>query len=133
MSVRSLVAAATVLASVTVTLPPPAGTLPDPLESVDPLLSVTWIVAPPQLAGRLPTVTLTTLLADRFWSTESPALVQRGTGCRAAPTLLDANESDAADPTARPTRPAAVSVSIRRRIIGAVLCRRANGPPAMKV
>src|SRR6185503_3416535 len=53
------------LARVTVTEPPPAGTVALPLLEVVPLLRVAWSAAPPQPEGRLLTVTPTTFEPDR--------------------------------------------------------------------
>ena len=84
-SICSAAVMATAVASVTVTEPPPLGTVALPLLDVRRLFTVTWSVALPQPDGRLLTVTLMTVAAERFWITPSPAAVQRGVPIAAMP------------------------------------------------
>jgi hypothetical protein len=102
---------------VTVTDPPPPGTTADPLLLVTPVFTVTCSVAPPHAAGRTPTVTLLTVLAVRFWSTERPALVHRGVAAVAAPREPDARLSDAAAPTTAPVAVTRITTSTLRNMV----------------
>src|SRR5215212_2291372 len=95
--------------SVAVTEPPPAGTVAEPLAFVVPLLTVTWRVAPAHAAGRLPTVTLTTIPDERFCNTDRPAFVHLGVAVRAAPSDADDSTTDAARPVTRPPATTAAS------------------------
>jgi len=88
----------------TVTDPPPAGTLAEPLPVVAPAVTVTSSVAPAQAGGIAPTVTDATLDDDRFWSTVNPVFVQRPVLAVAAPTVPPESERDAANATEAPTR-----------------------------
>lgn len=88
----------------TVTLPPPDGTVAEPVELDVPLFTAAWMVAPPQALGRLLTVTLTTELPERLLVTVVALVVQRGTLTLAAPSVRVDTGSDDARPTARPAR-----------------------------
>jgi hypothetical protein len=61
----------------------------EPVELEAPLLNATASVAPAQAAGRLLTVTLTTLPALRLLITPTGELVHRGVVTRAAPRDRD--------------------------------------------
>jgi len=101
--VSSLGVTAGVVDSVTVTEPPPAGTVAEPLPVVAPAVTLTRSVAPAHPAGIDPTVTDATLDPDRFCSTLNPVFVQRPVDADPAPTDALENEIDAANATAAPT------------------------------
>ena len=104
--------------TVTVTEPPPLGTAALPLLDVRRLLTVTWSVALPQPDGRLLTVTLMTVAAERFWITPSPAAVQRGVPIAAMPNDWLVAASDAANAAAPPAaRRTATRMVLRGRTI----------------
>jgi hypothetical protein len=121
--VSSLVVTAGVPAIETVTDPPPAGTVAEPLPDVAPAVTLTRSVAPAQPAGIAPTVTEATFDADRFWSTVSPTLVHRPVVAVPAPMDALANESDAAKaidaPTTMPTLVAEIAARSQRIAVSA--------------
>jgi len=112
-SICSVVEAAGAVPKVTVTLPPPAGTVLEPLALALPLLTVAWIVAPPQADASPLTVTLATVLPDRFWITDGAPVMQRGTLIDAAPSVPLVAASDAAAPDAKPLATPMVSNRIK--------------------
>ncbi|MEA2620751.1 MAG: hypothetical protein QOC97_1524 [Chloroflexota bacterium] len=61
-------------------------------------------------------MTLTTVPAERFWKTVSPATAQRGVVTLAAPRVVDETASDAAAPTLAPARLRSRSPTSRRNI-----------------
>jgi len=133
-SVCIVVATATPAASVIVTLPPAAGTVAEPLELAEPLFTAAWIVAPPQAAGRLPTVTLTTEAPERLLVVEVAAVVQRGTLTLDAPRPRGESDRVAARPAPRPATAnnaanAAGSAASRSAFLTAK-CGRPVGLPA---
>ncbi len=69
------------------TVPPPAGTVAEPLLLVVPLLTVSCSVAPPHVAGRTPTAALVQLAPTKVGVTLSPAAVQRGGAASLAPVV----------------------------------------------
>ena len=107
---------ATPAASVTVTVPPPAGTVADPELEALPLFRVSDNVAPAQPAGRLPTVTLTAFDPERFSITLKPAAVQRETAIALAPRLSVVSATDDAAPTATAARSPSQSVDEGRQV-----------------
>ena len=112
----SLAVTAGVPAMATVTDPPPAGTVAEPLPVVAPAVTLTRSVAPAHPAGIAPTVTEATFIPDRFWRTVSPALVHRPVVAVPAPTDALANESDAANASDVPaTTPRVVAEMTARR------------------
>ena len=109
--------------------PPAPGTVPDPLLKLDdPFLTVTWIVAPPQLAGKPLSVTLATLLDERLWITPTPPVVQRATLTFAAPRLRGERASEAAAAIEIATTAVQVSRPIRRNISTASGARLGHRP-----
>ncbi len=117
-SISIAVVAGTLAASVTVTLPPAAATVADPVELALPLFTARATVADPHDAGIEPTVTLATLLPERFGMKLSPAVVQRGTVTVAAPRLLLTVASDAANAELTPIEAIRASPSARRFTAG---------------
>jgi hypothetical protein len=116
--VSSPVVAAGVPVRATVTDPPPAGTVAEPLPVEAPAVTLTRSVAPAQAPGIAPTVTDATLDPDRFCSTVNPVFVHRPV--EAVPAPMDAleKEIDAANatdaPAMTPTPPAEATARNQR-------------------
>src|SRR5438094_7017578 len=120
-SVCSAPVTATAGASVTVTVPPPAGMAMEPLLLVSPLFTVICRVAPPQVAGIPETATLETVAAVRLFRTPRPAVVQRGTAMVAAPSDPDEIATDAAEPMTAAASVNAPSPMARRHMTAGLM------------
>lgn len=102
---------------VTVSEPPPAGTVPEPLELLVPLFTVAESVPAAQLLGILATVTLTTFDDERFWMTDRPVVEHFGTLVLFAPKVFDDALRPVANPVTTQANEAAITAVLASPIV----------------